>query len=84
MDKLHTLMFSFFYFFLFSGNKNQLCPTGNKRYVGLFFSAKHNASNIKAAVVTRLDYSYYSWRKPIIILIIIIYYYYYFGFEGRY
>lgn len=84
MDKLHTLMFSFFYFFLFSGNKNQLCPTGNKRYVGLFFSAKHNASNIKAAVVTRLDYSYSSWWKPIIIIIVIYYYYYYFIFEGRY
>lgn len=27
-----------FFFFCFSGNKDQLCPAGDKRYVGLFFS----------------------------------------------
>lgn len=60
-------MFSYMLFFcLFvSGNKNQLCPSGNKRYVGLFFPAKDNASNVKAAVVTQLDYSYYSKNKPL-------------------
>lgn len=76
--------FPFSIFFYFQETKINCVRLATKGTWVSFFSAKHNASNIKAAVVTRLDYSYYSWRKPIIIIIIVIYYYRYFIFEGRY
>lgn len=77
----HLDVFLFLFFFIFRKQKSTVSGWQQKVRGSLFFPAKHNASNIKAAVVTQLDYSYYSWRKPIIILIVI---YYYFMFEGRY
>lgn len=53
-----------FFFFLFFRKQKSTVSGWQQKVCEPPFPAKHNASNVKAAVVTQLDYSYYSKSKP--------------------
>lgn len=57
--------FLFFSFFIFFRKQKSTVSGWQQKVCGSLFPAKHDASNVKAAVVTQLDYSHYSKNKPL-------------------
>lgn len=60
----HLDVFLYFFFSFFRKQKSTVSGWQQK-VCGSPFPAKYNASNVKTAVVTQLDYSYYSKNKPL-------------------